>query len=188
MLGSGPSDESDEFFDCGEYYGALLNSPPMCASLVGLGTLVRSVGDQEDSYSHAERELVDQVLSVYFDTTVVQKVHLPDAVSSGVRIEAIEALYRGDDDALTPDERQLTHYIRNVVDGTVDDETWNAMLARMGTRGLVEYTVFITFLQLIIRIMQAFQVTAPERDEVMAMLDSFKSDPTLVPDFRQRIH
>lgn len=183
-----PEGSPDEFFSCGEYYGALLNSPPMCANLANLGTLVRTAGERSGTYSHADREYVDQVLSALFHTTVVQEFHLPDALAAGVRMEAIEALRRGDEATLTDDERLLARYIREVVTGTVTDDDWNAMMARLGTRGLVEYTVFICFLQLIIRLMQALQTSAPSQTEIDELIAGLKSDRALVPDIHDHLH
>ncbi len=187
MLGA-PDGSPDDFFSCGEYYGALLNSPPMCATLAHLGTLVRTAGERSNTYTHADRELVDQVLSALFDTTVVQEFHLPDALAAGVRMEAIEALRQGDDDALNDDERLLARYIREVVTGTVTDEDWNTMQARLGVRGLVEYTVFITFLQLIIRLMQALQTSAPTQAQIDEQIAQLKADQSLVPDLQDHLH
>lgn len=187
MMGA-PAGSPEEFFSCGEYYGALLNSPPMAANLANLGTLVRTAGERPGTYSHADREFVDQVLSALFDTTVVQEYHLPDALAAGVRIEAIEALRRGDDTTLTDDERLLARYIREVVSGTVSDDDWNAMLARLGTRGLVEYTVFICFLQLIIRLMQALQTSAPSQAAIDELIARLKADRDLVPDVHDHLH
>jgi hypothetical protein len=187
MLGAGEG-SPDEFFSCGDYYGALLNSPPMCATLTQLGTLVRTAGERSNTYSHADREFVDQVLSAELKTTVVQEFHLPDAIAAGVRIEAIEALRVGDDSALTEDELLLARYIRQVVRGDVQDETWNTMLARLGTRGLVEYTVFITFLQLIMRLMQALQTAAPTEAQIDEQIARLKADASLVPDIQDHLH
>jgi hypothetical protein len=187
MLGAGEG-PPEEFFSAGEYYGALLNSPPMCATLAQLGTLVRGAGERSNTYSHADREFVDQVLSAELKNTTVQEFHLPDAIAAGVRIEAIEALRAGDEDALTDDERLLSRYIRSVVRGEVTDEDWNIMLERLGTRGLVEYTVFITFLQLIMRLMQALQTSAPTEAEVDQQIAALKADQSLVPDIADHIH
>jgi hypothetical protein len=187
MLGAGDG-PVDEFFSAGEYYGALLNSPPMCATLVRLGTLVRTAGERSGTYSHADREFVDQVLSAEFNTTVVQAFHIPDAIAAGVRIEAIEALRTGDEAALTADEHLLATYIRQVVHGTVDDATWDRMHERLGTRGLTEYTVFITFLQLIIRLMQALEVSAPSQAEIDEMIAGLKADASRIPDLQDHLH
>ena len=50
------------------------------------------------------------------------------AVASGVRLEAVEALRYGHEEDLNDDERLLVGYIRQVVTGTVDDETFAALL------------------------------------------------------------
>ena len=59
-------------------------------------------------------------------------LHVPDAVAAGVRLEAIEAIRYGHEEDLTEDEQLLARYIRQLVSGTVDDETFAAMSARMG--------------------------------------------------------
>src|ERR1700761_5051069 len=71
--------------DIGEYWGALLHSPPLAALTIGMGRFVRTAADRGDTYSHADREFVDQVLAADWKTNVVQGHHVPDAVSTGVR-------------------------------------------------------------------------------------------------------
>lgn len=177
----------EDHFDAGPYWGALLNSPQLCALAAQLGTFVRTVGDTEGSYSHTEREFVDQVLSVDWDTNVVLAMHVPDAVATGVRIEAIEALRGGHEEDLNDDERLLAKYIRQAVSGTVDDATWEAMDERLGTKGLVEYTGFVLWLQWIMRMMQAFNIPAPTNQEIDQLVAGLKDGSVAVPDFRQRI-
>src|SRR5579875_2875300 len=113
--------------DMGEYFGALLNSPRMCAIAARMGNFVRTAGERPGSYQHRERELVDQVLSADWKTNVVQGLHIPDGVAAGVRLEAIEALRYGREENLNEDEQLLVRYIRQVVSGTVDDATFAAM-------------------------------------------------------------
>src|SRR5206468_4930893 len=72
------------------YHATLLHSPPFAAALNALGRVVRTGGEREGTYSHADRELVDQVLSALWGTDVLQAVHIPDGLSVGVRLEAIE--------------------------------------------------------------------------------------------------
>jgi hypothetical protein len=80
------------------YFGALLNSPPLAAGLMGMGKTVRRLGLREDSYTHTQREWVDQVLSADWKTNVVQLTHIPDGLAVGVRLEAIDALRAGRED------------------------------------------------------------------------------------------
>ena len=53
------------------YYGRLMLSPDLGNRLSELGSTVRRLGDRGDTYSHADREFVDQVLSVDFGMKIV---------------------------------------------------------------------------------------------------------------------
>jgi hypothetical protein len=178
-----PSDE----IELSPYFGALLNAPPFAAALGRLGTLVRAAGDRAGTYSHRDREFVDQVLAPHLGTNVVMRLHVPDALAVGVRLDAIDALRSGRDEDLTEDERLLATFVRQVVDGTVDDATWDAIELRLGRRGAVEYAVFVAFLQLIMRLYQAFGLEDPPDEEIDRLLDEFRSGTRELPDFRERI-
>lgn len=164
------------------YHSALLNSPPFGAALNQLGRLARTAGERPDTYTHAQREFVDQVLSADWGTNVVQSLHIPDALAVGVRLEAIEALRSGDETRLTDDERQLAAYIRAVVGGTVTDEMYEAMEERLGRRGAVEYTIFVGFLAMTIRLFQAFGMPDPSDAEIDAMLAELRAGARELPD------
>lgn len=157
----------------GGYFGALLNSPPLGYHLSMMGRYCRAAGDNPGTYSHADREWVDQVLSKDWGSTTVLTHHVPDALAVGVRLDAIVALRAGREDELTPDERQLTEFIRMVRDGAVTDDAWEAMASRMTQRGAVEYAIFIMFLATTIRLIETFtgtehNATAQEIDEMLA--------------------
>jgi hypothetical protein len=166
------------------YYGRLLSSPVLSQMLSKLGQTVRSLGDRSDSYTHADREFVDQVLAVDLKTNVVQKRHIPDALATGVRIEAIEALREGREADLNADETQLTDFIRRVINGKMDADKWEAMEARLGKRGVVDYTIFILFLQLTLRLHQAVGMPEFPESELEKMIAEFKSGTREIPDFR----
>ena len=176
-----------EEVDLGPYFGSLANSPPFAAMLARFGTLVRTRGERSDTYSHADRELVDQVLCADWGTNVVQLLHVPDGLAAGVRLEAIEALRSGDESRLTDDERQLADYIRRVEGGTVTDEAWDALVGRMGVRGATEYTVFIAFLIMTIRLHQAFGFPDPSDETIDALVAEFRSGTRSLPNFKERI-
>jgi hypothetical protein len=107
-------------------------------------------------------------------------LHIDDAISVGVRLEAIEAVRSGHEENLTEDEALLTRYIRQVLSGTVDDATWEKMFDRLGQKGIVEYTTFILLFNLILRSFQAFGVTAPSDEEIARHIQELK-DGTVVP-------
>jgi hypothetical protein len=171
-------------FKVDSYYGSILNSPPYGEAQNRAAYALRSVGNREGSYSHADREWVDQVLSMEFDTYKVLQSHTRDAISVGVRLEAIEALWEGRENDLTEDELLLTRFIRQVATGTVDDETWNRMLDRLGKRGLVEYVAFIGHLIVVLRMFQAFDVPSKlnSREDMMALLKGIRDGSVEIPD------
>jgi hypothetical protein len=175
MYGAGEA-PPEEHFEVGVYFGALLNSPSMCAVASKLGAFFRGVGDRSGSYSHADREFVDQVLSADMKTNVVQSTHIPDSIRAGVRIGAIEALRYGREIDLNEDEKLLARYIRQTVTGTVDDETYRQIRQRLGDRGLVEYTGFILWLQWVMRMMQALNTGGPSDEEVDTLICRIKAD------------
>jgi alkylhydroperoxidase family enzyme len=170
------------------YYGALLNAPAIGFHINAIGRLVREAGDHDDSYTHADREWVDMVLCHDWKTNVVMTGHLEDAIVRGVRPEAIKALRDGREEDLTDDERQLTDYIRMVRDGRVTDEAFDALQARMGDRGATEYTAFIGYLMMTMRLISALTGDDGPTDDVIdgrlqAFLDGSAPLPTepLIP-------
>jgi hypothetical protein len=184
------SDRPDEVrsaSDAGPYFGALLNSPQLARILTMMGTYVRKAGERPDTYSHADREFVDQVFSADWHTGVIQRTHLPDGIAAGVRVEAIEALRAGDENALNDDEKLLAAYIRAVANGGMTDHLYEQMVERLGRRGAVEYTIFIAFLQLTMRLHMAFGAPEMSDDAVESMLAEFKSGARELPDISVRL-
>ncbi|MDB5423902.1 MAG: carboxymuconolactone decarboxylase, partial [Phenylobacterium sp.] len=143
--------------DSNAYFGALLNSPPLAHALAELGRVVRQ-SQLRGAFTDAEREFVDMVLSVDLDYWTIGLLHLPDALAVGVRPEAIEALTAGAEAQLTPDERQLADFVRRVISGSVTDEAYAGLQARLGRRGAVEFTAFVGFLHCTFRLWQALGV------------------------------
>jgi len=162
-------------------------SPQLGNALSEMGRIVRGLGTRTDSYSHADREFVDQVLSADFKTNIVQSIHLNDAVAAGVRIEAIEALLSGDEEKLTEEEAQLAGFIRRVINGQVDSESWLAMEEKMGERAVVDFTVFILFLQLTMRLMSAVGMPDMPDSEVEAIIEKLKQGQQSDEEFQSRI-
>jgi hypothetical protein len=168
------------------YYGRLLHSPQMAYHLSELGRLVRQAGDREDSYSHFERELVDQVLSELMDTNVIQPHHLPDAVAAGIPVETIEAIRDGRDGDLSAEERALAEFIRAVYTGTVTDAQWNALEQGKGERWMVDYAIFILFLGLTMRLQQAVGLVDPTDEEMDQLIEQLRTGERAVGPFLNR--
>lgn len=169
-----------------QYFDALLNSPPLGAALVQLGTQVRQ-GQRRGTYSDAERELMDIVLAADLDSNSILPIHIPDALAVGVRPEAVEALLHDREDELTNEEAALVEYARQVVGGTVTDESYAAIERRFGRRGAVEFTVLIGFLLMTIRLWQALGVSEPTDGEIDNLLTEIRSGAVELPDPDARI-
>ena len=152
------------------YYGRLLLSPGLAYHLAEIGRLVRSAADRLGSYSHAEREFVDQVLSRDLGTNVIQARHIRDAVASGVRHEAVAALHYGRESELTESEQGLAQFIRAVVNGDMTDAYWAETEQRQGERWMVEYSIFILYLQMTMRLQQLVGMPEPSDAEVRQLI------------------
>jgi hypothetical protein len=169
-----------------EYFGALLNSPPLAAALVDLGRAARE-GEKRGYYSDAERELVDIVFSVDFGYNAILYLHIPDAIACGVRLEAIDALRGGREEELDAGERQIVEYCRAVVGGTVTDALFARLAERLGERGALEFTVFCGFLMCTFRLWMALGVTDPPDAEIDALLQGYRDGSGLTVDPAARI-
>lgn len=75
--------EADPRHEVQPYMGAMLNSPQFMALLSDIGAVARSKGDTDGSYSHADREWVDMVISEELHHWGIYYLHLLDAVASG---------------------------------------------------------------------------------------------------------
>src|ERR1700761_78308 len=90
-----PDAEPGEEHEIHPYHGALIHSPAFSRLLELGGWTVRTRGEEPGSYSHADREFVDQVLSADLKTNIINRTHIPDGIAAGVRLEAVKALRYG---------------------------------------------------------------------------------------------
>lgn len=169
-----------------DYFGALLQSPPLAAVLTDFGTLIRT-GGLRGTYTDAERELMDIALAVELGSNAILQVHIPDALAVGVPIRAVRALVDRREDTLTQDELALVTYAREYVKGTVTDRSYAALRQRLGDRGALEFTVLIGFLLMTIRLWQALGVPEPTPDEIQELLNSVETKAHALPDPDARI-
>ena len=156
---------------------AMLHSPRFAEQRAELSRLLRTAPDRGGTFSHSDREWVGQVLSVHLQSNTIQLVHVPDAVAVGVRPDAIRALYARQDAGLTDDERLLATFVREVADGTVTDESFDAIERRLGSRGVVEYTFYITMIITVYRQAQAFGWPEPSDAEILQVLERTERRP-----------
>lgn len=182
-----PEARPGEEHDVGAYHGALLHSPAFSRLLELGGETVRTRGFDRDTYSHADREFVDQVLSADLKTNCINALHIPDGVAAGVRLEAIKALRYGHEEDLTEDEAFLAAFIRACVSGTMTDEIWDRMVERLGLKGTVEYALFTSYLLMTIRNIQVLTGHEPPDEEIDRLIADLESGDREVPDFTVRL-
>jgi hypothetical protein len=140
--------------EAGPYFGGLLQAPVVADHLSELGVYYRTRGETEGSFSHAQREWTDMVIGYDMSPPILWG-HMLDAVASGVRPESIKTLMEGRDWDLDHEERMLTTYIRQVVNGTVTPASYDAIEELIGVRGAVDFTAWIGHLFLTARVQHA---------------------------------
>jgi hypothetical protein len=158
------------------YFEVLANTPPLGWRLASAGRAMRQRGNYPGSYSHADREFVDQIMMQDLGTNAFRRNHTRDALAAGVRVEAIEAIRAGtEDEVLTDDEKLLARFIRGVLGRNLDDKTWFAMEDRLGERGTIEFAIFTAYLQLILTLYHAFGIETDADEEVADIIERFKA-------------
>jgi alkylhydroperoxidase family enzyme len=138
----------------------MLNSP----KLSEIHTETRRYLASAMPFAHALRELSNVVIAVEMGSSALLHRHGVTAVrNSGARPEAIEAVKTQQYDLLEDEERLFAQYVREVVHGTVTDASFDALRARIGDRGMVDYTFLITTNIAWVRYAQAIGVEADDR-------------------------
>jgi hypothetical protein len=78
-------------------------------------------------------------------------------------------------------------YARQFVAGAITDDSYAALVTRLGDRGAVEFTGLIGFLLMTIRLWQALGVPEPTSDEIRRLLDDIEAGTHPLPDPGARI-
>jgi hypothetical protein len=169
------------------YFGALMNSPLVSAGIGNLAQVYRTRGEFSDGMRHADREWVGMVLCDELDLFWVAYVHAPDAVATGVRPEAMLAIFEGRPGDLTADESEKDAFVRAVINGSMIEARYKSMERLVGVRAAVEITCLTGFLIKTIRQMQAFGVPDTTRGHLIEWLRAFVDGRIAPTDARSRI-
>lgn len=170
------------------YFQALLNSPLIAAGMSDLGVIYRTRGEFADGMSHADREWIDMVMSEELRCNWVLYVHAPDAVASGVRVNAILALLQGREEELTSDEKLKADFIRAVARGTMTKNLYEAVEAKVGgARACVEFTAFAGHLLKSLRLNQAFGVPDITREQLIEFVQAIADGKVALPEPKARV-
>jgi 4-carboxymuconolactone decarboxylase len=136
----------------------ILHSPEAAANIFRLATYLRFQSEiPPKAFSLATITTAAEHNSEY-----VLAWHLPSAAEKGVSQAAIDAVRdKKPLDGVPPDEALVVRYTRGVVQGKVDEETFQAALSAFGTKTLMDLTLAIGQYTLLHYVGSAFGV---ERD------------------------
>ena len=166
-------------------YGRLLLSPAIAAHMAEIASAARLRADRSTTYTHADREWVDQVISVEMATNILMPRHLPDALSTGVRLDAVEALRAGRDEDLADRERALAVFIRAIHHGEMTADAWNTAEEFLGEVGAVDLAAFTLFLPSVVRAIQMVgMLPEPSDADIDELIASLRDGRTEIPDYR----
>ena len=168
--------------DVQPYFLALLNSPKFAEHISELGVFFRTRGERSDSFRHADRYWVDLLMGKDMRCNGIVLLNMPDAVSHGVRPEAIRAMWEGRDRDLTPEEQQLTEFVRAFMKAEVSAEQFAGLEKRYGRRGAVDFFTWVGFLQMTCFFWRNFNIPQPSDAAVEAMIDRVVSGSIELPD------
>jgi hypothetical protein len=175
-------------YPASEVFGPLLHAPRVALELIELGGALRSLGEVGgDSQAALPEDFVEFVAFVVFTQIHEEAVsrgqsfayrrpmfnHLPRAIQSGLRPEAIQALRNHDDDALLPNERELAEFVRAVLTGSVDDERWARMQDRLGPRRTIETTSYALLNFFVCRLESALGLQDATEEELDARVEEY---------------
>jgi hypothetical protein len=158
-----------------DFYSVWTHAPRLLALLLEASRALMKHEGQPDHFSHEDHEMIDLVLGFDSGYWAFHAGHTASAISSGIRIEAIEAMAEGREDELTEDERFQVEFIRAVLDGRMTDDLWARALERQGSvRGVVEFAFFACRQFMMHRMMWAFGCAAIDRDEWFELLRGYR--------------
>lgn len=160
-----------------DYYGRMLVNPLAARAIRLLGGAVRrhEYESPSTSFSAADHEMIDLVLSFDSGYWAFLRIHTPSAVIAGVEVDTIQALRDGREDALDEDTAFVVAFIRDVARGDLSDENWNRMEKRLGSeRGVFDFALLVLTLQLHLRLSQLLKIEPISETEYSEMLDELR--------------
>jgi hypothetical protein len=158
----------------GGFFG-LMCSPRLAAQLTHGGKPAMAQQGKPGSFTAADHEFIDLVLSFDSGHWGLLANHVPFAVASGIPTSTVRALRDKRESELSEADRQVVAFIRATRDGTITNEMWAAMVKRIGSeRGVVELMYFTLHLLMHVRLIQAFdevQILPHELEDLLQKLE-----------------
>jgi alkylhydroperoxidase family enzyme len=145
------------------YYRMLLNSPLLADQIALPGAWAQAF-----SPSLANLELMTVAAGAPCRFLLIG--HVPDAIASGVRPEAVKAILEGDDDALHGEERLLVRCARQVANRALSDDEFKELEKLLGRRTALEYIFLACFISGHILLYSALGIPEPSPEAIDDLL------------------
>jgi hypothetical protein len=175
-------------YPASDVFGPLLHAPRVALKLIELGGALRNLSEVGgDSEAALPEDFVEFVAFVVFTQLHDEAIsrghgfayrrpmlnHVPRAVKSGLRAEAIQALRNHDDDALLPKERELAEFVRGVLTGSLDDHCWAQIKDRLGSRRTIETASYALLNFFFCRLESALGLEDATEEELDARVEEY---------------
>jgi len=157
------------------YWEGFTHAPDLFCALWAIGRAVQKHQGAPGGYKLVDHEMIDMVLGFDSGYLAYHGGHTANAISAGVRYEALEAMADGREEDLTDDERQQIEFIRAVRDLKMTDDIWNRMVDRLGLRGAIEFAYFVCYLRFHQQMMWVFGMAAISLEDWRELLAQYKS-------------
>lgn len=130
-------------------YRVLLQSPRVAELWAG-GADLFQMAEQRGTFGNRARDLVQQALVPVLKEQLGRPPQNPIlpiayAIESGISAQHIRAIWDDRLDELEDDDRQLVEYVQATARGTLTRKLFEDLAAKMGVKGAVEYTSFVTY-------------------------------------------
>ncbi len=139
-------------------FAALLHSPQIAERTAHLGTYIRF----ESQLDPKIVEMAALAAARELECKHEWAAHVTHAAKAGIRQETIRAIHqRKAPDALSPDDAQIVSYVQELLRShRVSEPAFQALLGRLGVRGLVELTATIGYYAMLACTLNAFEVVS----------------------------
>ena len=138
-------------------FAVLLNSPPM-AQIHEEANQYWRPKDRQPAYQLIDLEWIVQVVSRELHDNRLVGHHSEIALRNGFKPEWLKAIRQDRYDLLPPEEQERVQFIQRVVRGEVTDESWSRWMQRFGLRAAIDLVGFTTWIIMIFRLQQAFDI------------------------------
>ena len=139
-------------------FAALLHSPEIAQRTAHLGSYIRF----ESQLDPKILELAALAAARELECRHEWAAHVTHAAKAGVRQETIRAIHqRKAPQGLSSDEAQIVSYVHELLRSRrVSEPTFQALLGRLGVRGLVELTATVGYYAMLACTLNAFEVVS----------------------------